>query len=229
MSAENLEFMTQVWSCSLGGDAPLQLDGWLSDDEISHLSALKLPLTAKRFALGRILAKLGIAQLDGGEPKQIQIVTDSLGKPHVAGDGPAISIAHRDHMVIVAVSRAQSIGVDIETMTGAFDVGQLVPIACNPDEAAWVRAPDGGELERLLRLWTLKEAALKCLGQGLRRDPREIAFLCPLGAEPRLGGDPEDMRFAGLDLGQGWLGALAVRGGAPDFQLHDGAALLAAL
>lgn len=95
---------------------------------------------------------------------------------------------------------AASLGVDIEIVRPRRE--GLARYVCSPAEYAWYEEL-GGDWESLYTIWTLKEAKVKCTGQGLRQPPREIAV--PLLA-PGQTGALDGLTFRAY-AGAGWRGA----------------------
>ena len=87
--------------------------------------------------------------------------------PAFAATGLNFNVAHTPGMAVIAVGRVARIGVDVE----ASDKRVPLPVArryFSPREAAALDAlaPEARP-RRFLRLWTLKEAYLKAVGEGL--------------------------------------------------------------
>jgi phosphopantetheinyl transferase len=131
---------------------------------------LRAAFLARRRLLRRALAlRLGIA------PGDVLIGKDAQGAPRVtsAREPIFVSLASRGELVAMGMSD-RPVGVDVEV------------IAMNPPEPAWnilhARERDwlllqgaGERPESFLALWCAKEAYLKTIGLGLRREPAEIA------------------------------------------------------
>lgn len=92
------------------------------------------------------------------------------------------------------------LGVDIEEVRPRRS--GLARYICSPAEYAWYEEL-GGDWESLYTIWTLKEARIKCTGQGLRQLPKTIAvpLLAPGGT-----GELDGMIFRAY-AGPGWRGA----------------------
>ena len=87
---------------------------------------------------------------------------NEYGQPFVPG-APCFSLSHCKEGIAVAADD-QPIGIDIEGIRHADDA--LIERTMNEAEQAIIRAAD--ELDRVFtRLWTQKEAVLKCLGTGI--------------------------------------------------------------
>jgi len=95
-----------------------------------------------------------------------------------------------------AWSLTHAVGVDIEDLTRAVETVELARRFFSPAEAKAVEGVDGRDRQRtFFQLWTLKEAALKSLGEGLPFGLDAFDFeLSPtlrLGGAPRAYGGPE--------------------------------------
>lgn len=101
-------------------------------------------------------------------------VSASISRPADA-HGPTPS---RDAVIAwipeVAPSPAHllGLGIDVERLGTRLAPGVADVALADADAEAW-RA-DGSESEALLREWVRREAALKALGRGLARDPRDL-------------------------------------------------------
>jgi phosphopantetheine--protein transferase-like protein len=172
--------------------------------------ALRGPFLARRRLLRRTVAlRLGIG------PGDVLIVKDANGAPRVASarEPVFVSLAARGELVAIAVSDCP-VGVDIEV------IGRNEPEPAwnilHPAERQWLSRQSGTEqAENFLALWCAKEAYLKAIGLGLRREPADI----------RVSLDNPD-RFAIEDAGRPTALDMAVvtRGAA-----HDIPAMLACL
>jgi phosphopantetheinyl transferase len=117
--------------------------------------------------MGRQLISKVIADSFGSG--QCNIFSEENGKPHATLDNKPlhITIAHCSGMVCGAVSESYILGVDIEDSSRKCYPGLRKRIM-NPEEEELVR-----EISTL-RLWTIKEAALKWSGSGLRMSMNSI-------------------------------------------------------
>lgn len=112
------------------------------------------------------------------------------------------NVSHSKDLGLCALADAP-VGADIEVIRPRKP--GLPRYAFNDREYAWYEAR-GSRWEDFYTLWTLKEARVKCTGEGLRRPPREIAV--PL-LSPGETGEWEGFRFLSL-AGKGWRGAVCL-------------------
>ena len=166
---------THVFLLPLGqarGEASLPATGI----ERAEAAALHPPLrqaflARRRLLRGAVALRLGIA------PGDVVIARDAHGAPRVtsAREPLFVSLASRGDVAAIAVSDCP-VGVDFEI------------VEANPPEPAWnilharerewLAKQSGGErAQGFLELWCAKEAYLKAIGLGLRREPADIAVL----------------------------------------------------
>jgi len=118
---------------------------------------------------------LGVAQ------GRLTLARDAFSAPLLLLDGAEtawrVSSASRDNIALFGLARGK-IGVDVELSSAAEPAWNVL----HEEEKAALRAlPRERQSEEFLRLWTAKEAYLKALGLGLRREPSEIYVLAEPG------------------------------------------------
>jgi len=158
---------------------PLPLpDDWLSAAERRgsqrprNPHARQLALSThllKRYALSKRMPEI--------QPAQWQFATSPLGKPEVCDGACHFNVSHAGQACAVAVSD-EAIGIDIEPQRTLADLETLANRVLTPAEHGWLRNQPQRS-HQLIRLWTVKEAALKAAGQGLRMDPKAVWIHSP--------------------------------------------------
>lgn len=141
------------------------------------------PLVRHRFAAARLVLKYTAAAALGTDAAGLDLAYKIGGRPHLRGIHQVdVGLSHTDELIVVGVSRSGRIGVDAEPLTRTLTYDVMRERMCTPAERDALTALDGpARTAALLRLWTLKEAYTKALGQGLRLDFTEFGF--PPGAE----------------------------------------------
>lgn len=138
-------------------------------------SARQREYAAARAVLKRLLA-------DGGDPAQVTLGIDARGKPlpaRIAGKADrAFNLSHCDGLLAVVVGNGR-LGIDLESLRPAngavrpwdddialarFAHRHMRPSLCG----LLLTLPPARRPLALLRLWTLSEAALKAVGEGVR-------------------------------------------------------------
>ncbi|MGW0932878.1 4'-phosphopantetheinyl transferase family protein [Streptomyces sp. NPDC002644] len=136
------------------------------------------PLVRLRFVTSRMATKYTAAAALGAEPAELDLAYRIGGRPYLRGlDQIDVSLTHTDDLIAVGVSRNGRIGVDAEPADRTLSFDLLQQHICSPAERAELRdLPEDRRTAELLRLWTLKEAYTKALGQGLRLSFNEFGF-----------------------------------------------------
>ncbi len=151
---------------------------------------------------GDAYALLGalLVEQTGVEPLP-QIERHEGGKPWFP-DFPRLcfNVSHSGGLCLCALDHVP-VGCDIELVRPRSK--RLPAYALSQGELAWFRTR-GEQWADFCTLWTMKEARVKCTGEGLRRPVREISvpLLVP-GEETIFDG----FRFTAL-AGEGWRGAV---------------------
>ena len=158
----------------------------LTDLEYHEYKAHRIEKRAQEWLAGRLALKtvagrvLQKAAAGGASLGDIVIRQDELGKPLAElrnGNGPAcceVSLSHSNGLVAALASEGatfRGLGIDIEKIKPRtkpwiddyFTDDEKKAAAASPDKWAYLTA-----------LWSLKEAALKALGIGLRIDLQDV-------------------------------------------------------
>ncbi len=99
-----------------------------------------------------------------GITKFHELQLSQYGKPFIKG-GPEFNISHCENIVVLALTRNQPIGIDIEKIR-SIDINDFSKEL--PEVADLFKQHDNAEANHLFfDCWTRKEAVLKGFGQGL--------------------------------------------------------------
>ena len=120
---------------------------------------------------GRELLARGYRELTGRDCPPICVT--ERGKPYFADASLHFSISHTKKHAFCALS-IHPIGIDAEELDRKINP-RLADKILSPDEKARFDAAEDKALA-LLRLWVLKEAAVKLTGEGLRGYPNHTDF-----------------------------------------------------
>jgi 4'-phosphopantetheinyl transferase len=196
------------------------------------------PVARARFVASRLLLKHTAAVALEAQPSEIELAYRPGGRPYLRGcEHVSVSLSHTEDTLVVALSRRGRIGVDVESADRRLAFDEVAGQACTRHErAALSGVPERERGVALLRLWTLKEAYAKAVGQGLR-----MPFTA-FGVEPGQGGlrtpdgapaDRDAWAFATFTVVNGYLVSVAghdahtdgagdgAAGGAPDHEIYS--------
>ncbi|WP_329040600.1 4'-phosphopantetheinyl transferase superfamily protein [Streptomyces sp. NBC_00178] len=175
------------------------------------------PRIRERFVASRLFLRQTAAAALRTAPDLVDLAYQPGGRPYVRGcDQIDVSLSHTEEMMVVGLTRRGRIGVDVERADRRLAHTGSERQACTPYEKE--RLDAGGEEARndtMVRLWTLKEAYSKALGQGLRFRFTEFGFALD-GASSRLvrpDGSPVpggEWQFVTRPAGEGYVVSAAV-------------------
>jgi 4'-phosphopantetheinyl transferase len=157
-------------------DAP-ELHRLLGRDLDRYLG-MRHPRTRGQFAATRSLLKHAAGAVLRVPPESVELAYSAFGRPSLRGfDQVDISLSHTADFLVVGLTTRGRIGVDAELADRPLLRGGAEQHICTPHEIATLaRVPEPGRNRAAVRLWTLKEAYSKAIGQGLRFRFTEFGF-----------------------------------------------------
>ena len=211
-----------VWRATLD-QPPESMAGFLrviSADEQARAGKFHFEADRKRHIIGRGVSRLLLGHCLGIAAGELQFEYNEFGKPSLQGGLPLrFNLSHSGELVLVALARGRTIGVDVERMRGDMARAEIARRFFSPRECSALAgfAPDL-QCEAFFACWTRKEAYLKARGDGLSLplDQFDVAFIP--GEVPRLletRHDPAEVRrwtICALNPGHGCAAAVAAEG-----------------
>lgn len=139
-----------------------------------HLKAARL------FLISRVLVKTVLADKLGISPHQVNIQLHPNGKPFVQSSKAVyFNLTHSADVIILAVTEEGEIGVDIEQVDREFEWMRVDSVLA-PIEIEWIKENELTDpfnvYQRFFQIWTLKEAYIKCTGEGMSRHLKKLNF-----------------------------------------------------
>ena len=198
----------------------------LSDDERGRHDRFRFERDRHHFLVAHALVRTTLARCTGRDAASLRFTIGERGRPELdtAGDDPGVrfNLSHTLGKVVVAVTRENDVGVDVERMRDV-NLGVAEKHFAAAEVAALRALPAGQQESRFFAYWTLKEAYIKARGMGLALPLDGFAFdLDAAGGagemgfsvRPDLGDRAEEWSFCLLDAGPEHRAAFAVRCGA---------------
>lgn len=164
----------------------------LGTAEQAALARLR-PAAARRDYLGaHALARALLAELAGCEPTRVRFRYTPRGRPELVAPRGArhfrFSLSHADGVALCAVAAGCAVGADVESLRNVGrDPLNLAALVCSGREREGLRTlPASARAERLLSLWTIKEAVAKATGLGFHVPLARIAVDAEDGMPPSV-------------------------------------------
>jgi 4'-phosphopantetheinyl transferase len=146
---------------------------WLTPGERDRAACLSEGPLRTRFVVSRGLRRQMLSACTGRPAQTLEFEEDGTAKPRlVDGEGWDFNLSHAGEHVAVVVRRG-AVGIDLEHHGKVRDQEGIVSRYFHPDEAqAWQCLPAELQAGAFFRLWSAREAAMKCAGLGLARGIR---------------------------------------------------------
>jgi 4'-phosphopantetheinyl transferase len=200
----------------------------LDDYETERRARFRMEADRDRFTLAAVLLRAVVGRCTGVDAWSVTVdrTCGRCGRPHgrprLPCAGLETSVSHSGDVVVVAVTAAGPVGVDVELVARGY--AEVLPSVCTKAEQSFVRTPGD-----FYAYWTRKEAVLKATGEGLEREMTDVV-VTPPGSAPSL------VSLAGVRtlpccmadvLADGYAGAVAVLTSDPvEFLVIDAGAVL---
>lgn len=166
----------------------------------------------QREATGAVPVRALLAAYLRVGPETLLFERGEHGKPGLAG--LQFNLSHTGTALLLGVSRDVELGVDLERSTRPVrTLPELAQRWFAPREAQVLAAlPEAAQTPAFLRLWTCKEAVLKCSGAGISSGLDRVEFeLSSAGSIEGMCGE-EPWQVLALAPDAAHIGALAFRG-----------------
>lgn len=148
------------------------LEAFLQPDESERAARFRFPGHRARYivARGTLRSILGIHL--GRDPRSLRFAYGPHGKPALAepaGTRIEFNLSHSAGLAVYAVALERRVGVDVERVKPEGSWLQIARQYFKPSEAAELAAlPEEAMRKRFFEMWSVKEARLKALGEGLK-------------------------------------------------------------
>lgn len=196
-----------LWRAHLTETDPVALRRLLSPSECIRAERFHFDRDRDRFVAGRGLLRTILSRYLGANPQDLQFVTGPHGKPELTGPYTSLrfNLSHSDDLMLLAVTHARAIGIDLELMREDVPFETLADYYFEPEDAWSLRLlPPAQRAWKFYDMWTSTEAQLKAGGTGISQGLKVL--------------EPDRWSLLKLIPSVGYAAALAVEGG--DFQLE---------
>jgi 4'-phosphopantetheinyl transferase len=199
-----------------------QCMGWLDEAERHRAARLVREQDQHHYVLAHGGLRAILSRYLGVSPCMVPLGRTEAGKPFVRRDAHAhftitFNLSHSHDRALIAVSKAQEVGVDLESVRSNVDLMKLSERYFAPSEHTVImQATEEQRSIMFFRYWVAKEAVLKAQGIGLRGLSDCEVVLGPnefhRNVRVRLGSPSrEPLRALLLSCGEGWEAAVAAQ------------------
>jgi 4'-phosphopantetheinyl transferase len=192
----------------------------LSSDEQERAAKFKFQRDRRRYIVGHATLRSILAAHVKKSPQELTFRHGKNGKPFL--DGPdterdiQFNLTHSHDVALLAVTRGQEIGVDVEYMNRDFAFTEVAERFFTPKEVQALRAlPAPLRKQAFFKCWTSKEAFLKAKGTGLSGELDEVTIELIDAHSVKVKATLSDWSLTELTPCDGYVGALVVEGVQP--------------
>ena len=214
-----------LWGIELDGSPRclVRCAQWLDEEERHRAARLIREQDRQRYILAHGCLRAVLSRYLKVAPEVIKICHGETGKPSLTRESQGQSaitfnMSHAHGRALIAVSKGQEVGVDLERIRSDVGVAKLSERFFAPSEHATImQLAQEQRAARFFRYWVSKEAVLKAQGIGLQALSQcEILIAADgVGAEllvPRGSLLRDNWRIRLLSCGEGWEAAVAAQG-----------------
>ena len=190
-----------LWRAQLD-DAPAAAHDMLSPAECVRAGRFHFERDRQRFVASRGLLRTVLARYLDLDPRALRFRAGRHGKPELEGVCSSLrfNLSHSQDLMLLAVTHAREVGVDIEAMRENVPFETLADHYFEPRDAWEIRVlPAPRKAWKFYDVWTSTEARLKASGAGLSGGTRVV--------------EPDRWSLLKLTPAEGYAAALAVEGG----------------
>lgn len=211
----------QIWRVPVppGRNALDVLAVGLSPAEHERARRFRVEPARGQFVVGRVALRQMLGACLNVETAALTIAYQPSGKPYLDArrwqTDVRFNVSHSGSWVVIALTRAREVGVDIEAMERVADWQLLAGRVFSPGELSGLLAlPEPQQREAFYQGWTCKEAYLKATGEGLTDALTEIEVSLGPNQEPELralpagAGDPRRWTLRAIPMPAGYAGAV---------------------
>ena len=223
---------TEVWIAKFDPDVARVLELTLNSTERAHWRKLHFEKHQLRYVFSHGVLRNILAGYAGVSPNTIHFSVNRFGKPFI--DMPEVdprisfNMSHADDLTIVAVTLAQAVGVDVESVRPIPELDNIARDYFSDAERALLQSSPAGLKEQAFCLcWTRKEAYVKAVGKGLSIPLNSFdTSMHPVTKGRSLNSTEHAPQIEGwwlsdLTLPFGYVGALVVEGAEPKINYRN--------
>jgi len=157
-----------VWRAFFDNHHLIKMQAVLSQAEKTRGQQFVFASHQDRFIFSHGVLRYVLSYYLSMKPTEIVFLQGEKGKPFLSNTSLQFNLSHAEDCVFIGVANEAEIGVDVEHIAPQKDYLALARRFFSPAEYAQLFALSGA-MQRLAfyRIWTMKEAVVKALGDGL--------------------------------------------------------------
>ncbi|THB66666.1 MAG: 4'-phosphopantetheinyl transferase superfamily protein [Gammaproteobacteria bacterium] len=173
---------TEVFYCYTAdinyNDMQKELGHILCHTEQERLSRFRFNKDKKSFLISHLLARIVLGRKLSINPKKISYLYTSSGKPYIKDNPVFFNMSNTAMMSSLIINKRYACGIDNEHINQNRDFMDIATNYFGINELEKLKKTEiNRQAEYFYSLWALKEACLKCRGDGLNISPDKVQFV----------------------------------------------------
>jgi 4'-phosphopantetheinyl transferase len=173
------------------------------------------------YLAAHIFLRCILSNYSGINPEKLDFAHNAFGKPSLHSETKLrFNLSHTSGMIVCGISYGLDVGVDVENHTRSIDMHSILKSSYSSNETENVLRQNSNLQQRLFfSYWTLKEAYVKGVGEGLSIPLKECEFMKQKGQGWMLikrelhRSEKTKWKFYSSTLGTEWVVSVAVDSG----------------
>ena len=149
----------------------------LSEQERKRIPFFKFEKVQNSYIISQGTLRLFLSSYLNQAPQTIHIGRHNKGKPFPT-DFPELrfNMSNSGNKVVYVFSGDEEVGIDLEKLRDMPDLEELIAKNFSFNEQNYINKTQDNRQQRFFKFWTIKEAYLKAIGEGMRLPPHNLEF-----------------------------------------------------
>ncbi|BHH86188.1 4'-phosphopantetheinyl transferase family protein [Desulforhopalus sp. 52FAK] len=174
------------------------IDLLLTENELIRYERFRPTSKKSEFIASRILLRHILKRYTDCDTNQTEAIPDEMGRPFWFENSFPLnlffSLSHTKEMICCAISKHREIGCDIESLQPRkYEKDLTGRVFSTREQQFYKNLPYQLRSEFFYRSWTLKEAFIKAVGQGLRVPLQSLSFTYAAEKDATFKVSPKDL------------------------------------
>ena len=143
---------------------------YLTSTELQKYKGITHKGIAKQYCMSRFLLRYVLSLYLDSLPQKIKVNKTPKGKPYVNDNTVFFNMTHTQDVIAMVVRKAGPVGIDIEyELRKRRSTAVAKRYFSQAEQVLLNEQPNHKKMNQFYKIWTVKEAVGKCLGEGISK------------------------------------------------------------
>lgn len=217
-----------IWETSLDASKELteKCFNSLSQPEKERSAFFKFEKVQNNYVISQGILHLLLGMYLNIDADKVKLGRHAKGKPFSADNlNLRFNMSNSGRKVVYAFSMEEELGIDLEFSRDLDDLNDLITKNFTSSEIDYITKNPSEKKYRFFKFWTIKEAYLKAIGEGMRLPPDKLEFSINNGKFKlqSINGvdEQDDWDFKDFNLGDNYIGTLVLKNTSANIIQHS--------